>query len=562
MRLPPFIAVTALVLSALGCQDQREAELLEVQSVAPTRITPGQTLRVEGRGFPPGRAAVLRLEGTMRRPGEHAREVAVELDGRAGSGEVIEARLGQDAADRLGGRGTLHGRVIAIFEAAHGNGRVVGRSDPLELDITAGRVRRLHGELARRRRALALAERLGLALGEPSPENPGLPIVAVGESSVAERAGVVAGDRVVAAEGVHAHDLSDVLPAPGSSSIALRLERAGESASFVVALPVPAVASEHVRTETVHAAWIALAWVLLLLILFAPTAGVADWIARSIRPPRRPAAEGWRERWRRARPHVPIVAMGLAGLAAIPALERVVAIDVSLEAVVLGSLALRAGAAWLGTSGRVTRGRLLGVGGALLSVAGIAIALGAVAALGGTTDLVALSIQPTAPWDWACLRLPIAIPAIALITVCAAWRPFDEGAPRLPRTIDDAVLLAVAISAVAILLGGWGSEEARGPIRLARGAAFVAIGFGYWLWLRRLRSRSRSARAPLTAGALFAAVVVGGTCAQIALDPPPGLTAGFARIVAGAGAILLVSACVRFFRIGRGRPPTPLHRFA
>ncbi|MCB9595896.1 MAG: PDZ domain-containing protein [Sandaracinaceae bacterium] len=558
MRLLATIGVCLISLMWVGCEAREEAALLEVSAVEPTQLTPGQRLRVRGSGFPPGRDAIVRLEGTMHHPGAEPTHVAVELVGRAASSDRLEARFTRDALRDLGGRGTLHGHVIAVFDAAHGRGRVIGRSALLEIDATTGAGDRLQSELARRREGAALVARLGLTLSdETAAGESGLAIAMVRAGSPADRAGLLAEDRLLAAERVHVQDASDILPAPGADTIRLRLARRGEAAPFDVVLPVETTATREASAETVRATSIALAWLLLFAVLFAPSAGVADWIASAARREPGPARSA-RQLWLRYRREIPVVGLGTMALAAIPALDRVYPMHFRLDVLLLGALATRAAIAWLGSADGGARARAMALLGAAAGVLAVAVGLGAMATVGGTTDVTALSRQPVEPWSWALVRWPIAVPALGIISLGATWK--SHGASRFARTMDDFVLLGVAATTVAVLLGGWGTDDAQGPLRLARGAGYVVLSLGYWVWLRRART-PRSARLTLGAGLVLTVLIVSGTAALIALDPPDVLTAAVSRVLAGATALLLLSAATRAIAGPRARP-MPLHRFA
>lgn len=562
MRLTWSISLALILALGTGCDTRREAELLDVTSVDPAQLAPGRTVRVRGSGFPPGRSARIRLEGMIHRPGRAPEPASVELEGSAVSAEEIEARFTAEAFEGLGGRGTLHGRVVAIFEAANDRGRVVGRSDELQIDIVPGSGRHAPGELGRRREASELVDRLGIHLEEEVPEVAGLRVSLVIERSTAERAGLVAGDRLVAAEGVLVHDLGDVLPQPGADTIALRLTRSGEAAPFAVVLPIEADARAGVHVRTARFALAALGWVLLILLFLAPTAGLADWLAR--RGTRRTARTGgWRALWRRHRADVPMVACGLALLGSLPALDAVGFFECKLEAVLLGALALRTGAAWLATSGETTRARLAASLVAVASVTGVGIALGALAALGGTSDLGALAEQPSEPWRWTLLTTPIAGPALGLVVLsCACSQPPAprRGARALALAIDDVVLLAIAATVTAMVLGGWGRGSPEGAERLVRALAFTTFALGGWLFFRRSR-RAPRLRA-LLVGAVLSVIVVVGTVAQIALEPPAVLVEGVARVIGGAATLLALSALFRVLGGRLRREPAPLARFA
>ena len=130
------IAALASSIALAGCEAPREAELLGIADVSPERLEPGRTIVVEGAGFPPGRSGSVRFTGTSHRPGRAPVEVRVEVTGRALSAERVEARFTRDALEAMGGRGTLHGHVWAVFETRDGQGTVVGRSARLELDVS------------------------------------------------------------------------------------------------------------------------------------------------------------------------------------------------------------------------------------------------------------------------------------------------------------------------------------------------------------------------------------------------------------------------------------------
>lgn len=562
MRLTWPTAFALFLVSVAGCEARREADLLEVTGIDPSQLAPGQLVRVRGSGFPPGRSALIRLEGVVYRPGQSPEPASVEIEGRAVSAEEIEARFTRDALGELGGRGTLHGRAVAMFEAAHERGRVIGVSEELQIDIVTGNIRDAPGELTRRRAANELSEQLGLVLAEESSEQAGLPLGWVTTGSTAERAGLIVGDRIVAAEEVLVHDLADVLPLPGADTISLRLAREGEAAPFVVVLPIEAGARAGIQTPTARIALASLGWVLLVLLFLAPTAGFADWLARR-GTWERPRARGWRPLWRRHRSDVPIMTIGLAAIASLPVIDAAGLLDAKLEGLLLGALALRAGAAWLATSSEPTRARILAVAVAAGGVAGVGIALGALAALGGTSDLGALAGQPAAPWRWTLLTTPVAGPALGLVLLCCTCAPRPRarrGARAVAFAIDDLVLLAFAAAATATVLGGWGRDAPEGLERLVRAVVFTSITMGAWLFLRR--ARKKPGATVLWASVALAALVVGGAAAQIALEPPRVLVEGVARLMGGAAVLLALSAIVRLLAGKLRREAVPLARFA
>ncbi len=574
LRSPARLAVTlvALATGLAGCEADREAELLEVTEVSPLRLEPGRLVVVEGRGFPPGREARVRLSGTASRPGAAPTEVTVEIDGRARSAERVEARFTREALAALGGRATLHGRVAVVFDAQGGGGRVIGRSDELTVDVSTASTRGLSEALSRRRRAETLVAGLGLTLTEESPQAEGLPITEVREGSVAERAGLVAGDRLVELEGVQTHELADAVPPPGRDAVTLRIGRRGEPVPFAVRVPTPTT-DRGADRELVTAAQIALAWVLLTLLLVAPSAGLIDAIARRTLPggaprtsPRRLRAK-LREAWRRHRAELGIAALALGLAGSLPGLDRAFGVELPLEWLALGALAVRVSAAWV-ASPRGDRGaRALALGQAFGSIAIAAVAIGSIAAIAGTAQLFTVArSQGELPTDWTLLRTPIAPLALGLLVWAAVHAPPDlargrDVAARIARGLDDVVLLALAIVATAIFLGGWSAASDDPGARLRRACVFAAFAWGGWLWMRRARRIARWTRLNTAGAALGTLALVGLVALWVGLEPDPALVEGLGQVVAGA---LAFAGALLVYRLASGklrRAPHPAQPF-
>ncbi|MCZ7683563.1 MAG: PDZ domain-containing protein [Sandaracinaceae bacterium] len=203
--------------------------------------------------------------------------------------------------------------------------------------------------LARARRAALLATQLGLALGEESPDAPGLPVETVEEGSPGARAGILAGDRLVAIDGVRVHAMSDLLPPSGASRATLELARAGEASTFEVRLPLSA-AREEVSSRELYAAQAALAWALLVLLLVAPSAALLEWATHRA-PPAPPASRALTA----LRALIAIVCF-----ACVAALDAAGLLRVPLELVLAFVLAARTGAACVGAASRWERLRAIG----------------------------------------------------------------------------------------------------------------------------------------------------------------------------------------------------------
>lgn len=569
--------VLGVGLASVGsrCTYDTEANLLTVRAVEPARIEPGRALHVTGAGFPPGRTCRVRLEGTMRRPGRVARQVRIELDAEAVSPERVEARFTGHALDELGGRGTLHGYASVVFPTADGSGAVVGRSNPLTLDVTRSSTQRMEEALALERRAGELLTSLGLDVDDEGPEHPGLPVTSVAEGSFAARAGLLPGDRILEANGVRAHATTDLLPPPNAEQLRLEMARQSDAASFTVVLPKGGE-PEEVAPEARWTAQAALGWVLFVLLWLAPSAQVADWLGRparrssrtdrrepELRPTRGARVRAWGHRHGR---RALCFAWAAVSFASLPLAGRMGILHVPLEAVVLGTLALRVSSAWLADPNAPRWRRLLDSAHAGAGAMAFGTAMTAVAALGGTTDLVGLEAQQgAAPWNWTVSRTPLGPLVMALVMIGATTAPRSiargtSASARVARALDDVVLLAASATTTAVLLGGWGGGNAT-PSNAARAMVFVVLGTFVWSWMIRGRDLGRPTRKGAFAAACVWVIVAAGTVLRIVWEPPLALERGLAQVVGGAAALVVITAIARVLA-GRVRSrPEPVHPF-
>lgn len=539
------VATIALALAACaGCAPSRESDLLEVRRVGPERIEPGHDLHVRGAGFPPGRAGRLRIEGQMHPPGATPRAVAIELDAQAVSSDEVEARFTGDALAALGGRGTLHAHVTVIFAADRGT--VIGRSPRVVLDVLPESTDRLGEELARRRRGAALAERLGLTLAEEAPDEPGLPVELVAEGSIGARAGLMAGDRLVALEDVRLHALSDFVAPPGRREARIAALREGEAAPFVVLVPAGERAEHLLSRGELIVARVALGAVLLVVLLLAPSARFFQgWLRGPASGPRRTFFARHGRAMLRA-------SVGAALLVGVVGLDSAGLLAVPLEALVLATLVTRASAAYL--AGHARGATQLGALAATLRATGavlvVALALACVAAIGGTTDLAALhDLQGPAPWEWTALRTPAGPLLAGLILAAGAWSARErEG--RLGALAGEAAALMLAAVLVLVLLGGFCAGEA--PTTEARAlaaAGFVGKTLLAWSVMRRAGSIAWTARDGVRlALALGAALAL--SASWMVWAPGPEIDRALAEVLTAALALTLA--------LGWARPRPPI----
>lgn len=539
------LAVWAAIAWLTGCELEPSPELLDVGEVGPARIDGDGRLQVRGSGFPTGRIAQLRVEGRLHRPGERPRQLRIDLEGRALSSELLEARL-TGAMLEDAGRGTLRGHVTVAFEAA-GDGVVVGRSPRVTLDLTPPSSDRLGAALDLRRRANELSRALGLALGEEDPSAPGLPIEQVEEGSVAAEVGLASGDRVVALEGLRLLALADLVPPPGLDLARFEVARPGEVATFEVVLPLPR-RDGGISSLTLRLGQLALAWALLIGLMLAPTATLTDWVVQGSNAPR-------------ARARYAHWLVGGAFFASLVALARFERLHVPLEVVLVSTLAARAAAAHLGASpGTRAWTRLAGMAGALGASVLATVAVCALGAAGGTTDLVALHDQQGPwPWEWAAFRSPAGPLVVALVIAAGAYGPRLGGlSGRLAGAVEQTVALVLAAVLSATLLGGWSAPAHSGSVGAILGpAAFVLKGLLCWGAMRR----AAPARSRGLGRATLAVLAAGAAAAWIAWEPSRAVEDALAEVLSAVAGALAVWLLYR--RVGEVHEPlaAPPHPF-
>ncbi len=555
-RLRWVAAVVAIACAATACAPELDAELLEVRRVGPDRLEPGRRMRVRGAGFPPGRTGRMRIEGRMHRPDAAPRSVSVELAARALSAEQVEARFTAEALEALGGRGTVHGRVAVIFDAV-GAGLVSGHSPPVVLDIVPPSTDRLSEELARRRHATRLVDWLGLGLGEEPPDERGLVVERVDEGSAAARAGLLAGDWLIALEGVRLHALSDFLPPPSATRASVDVGRESEAGSFSVTLPVGTAERALTKTE-VLAAQVAFLWVLLVLFVLAPSASGLDWLMwREGRPMEGdPGRRSHRGRARLARLAIGTTFFPILGIAAQAGL-----VQVPLQVLLLGALAARTTAAALGTPGtRAARARavLAAAGGVALAAIGLA----AVGAMAGTNDLSALAdSQGPMPWQWTGFRTAAGPACVVLLVRAGAFRARGKGTSGgLAVAIDETVALLLAVAVTMALLGGWNTGGDSISMHALGVALFTVKAGTVWALMRRLGARGeRGAWITVTIASLFAVTL---SALWILAHPPLELEHALGEVSTAALALVGASLLYRSIRGDGADELAPAHPFA
>jgi hypothetical protein len=229
--------ILAAALASGACQPAGGPALVEVKGVLSTRLREGDVLELRGESFPEGRAAEVTLRGEVNRPG-HPRTHGFELSlpGRSIGSHAVAVDVTRPVERTLTGssdaaHATFHGSIEVSFPPR------VARTPPVTgvlPDVTLDFIP-AEGDAsalaAREEEATKFAAFAGLLL----VEDQSAPTVAgVMPSSAAERAGVVAGDRLLELAGVRLLAVDDLVPPPRARGVELVVGRAGSEARRLV----------------------------------------------------------------------------------------------------------------------------------------------------------------------------------------------------------------------------------------------------------------------------------------------------------------------------------------
>ncbi|MFO0616915.1 MAG: NADH-quinone oxidoreductase subunit H [Polyangiaceae bacterium] len=218
-------SILLLVAAAAGCAGRRNVpELLTLTDVAPTKIDYGERVDVMGVDLPAAdvRQAHVTLRGDLFRPGRPAlRNQTIVIEDAVVRSDRVSFDLTDTVAERIMGRGeeTLHttfrGTVEVSLPSTSSNVPVLGTLRGVTvLDFnprTPGRA--ILDERARE--AEAARAFMGVEIDAAS----GVLVTAVVPSSPADRAGIHAGDRLVAFDGVTVESELDVIPSGAERSL-------------------------------------------------------------------------------------------------------------------------------------------------------------------------------------------------------------------------------------------------------------------------------------------------------------------------------------------------------
>ncbi|AKT43967.1 complex I subunit 1/NuoH family protein [Chondromyces crocatus] len=227
-QAPPRRAALSLLtlclitlLGALGCAGDLAPDLLNVVDVVPRIVDAGDRLEILGNNLPTGekREAVVVFEGELRRAGQPPlTRQRIEIDRAQMTGDRVSLRFNESLQGQFCGQGdeaihtTFRGKVtVRVASVGRGALEVKGTVEGVEIDFVPPTPRRAIID-ARNREGSRALEYLGIAASNDTPPAGGLLINAVRPGSPANDTGLVAGDVIVAFEGVRVLSLADVIP--------------------------------------------------------------------------------------------------------------------------------------------------------------------------------------------------------------------------------------------------------------------------------------------------------------------------------------------------------------
>ncbi len=474
--------------------------LVQVLSLTPTDVEPGDRIAIAGDGFPAGKEARVRFQGTLYRPGEKpVRGAEVLLSGMVTGPEQVEVDFREAAQGLFCGAGdraahtTFEGDVeVAFAAAAPGAAPVAGvlRRAVLDIRPSASTTDRAHESEGGR-----VLEYMGLRVATPTRRGLGLAVDTVRPGSPADAAGIAVGDVILGVDGVRVSAVGDLVPVPGEREANLAVRSQGEAADADRRVSLDGLRRAP-STELLDAAILVMTALGILLLLGAPApSSLATALQRAasrlraragVVAPARQSAWGlpWvgpvrtilRTAARETLPPASAWALTDALVAALllvmPFGQYLVAARMDVE--ILFFLAATALAVVAVVAAGSASGGLRAAAHVAWQHAPAVLAIAGVVLTTGSLRVQEIArAQGGYPWDWLAFRSPAAILSLVLLLQCALIGPNDgprvahvesliddAGAPALPRgpwvtAASRAHRFIIAGLASALFLGGW-----------------------------------------------------------------------------------------------------------
>lgn len=485
VRLVLALCLLLAAIGLVGCERDAVPPLVEVTELAPRAVESGDRVEIRGAGFPQGRPARVVFDGVVHRAGEGDASVSIDVDGVVATTERVEVAVREAFEERFCGRGdraahaTFEGSVEVAFASRQaGAPPLVGVLRGVTLDVRPSSVRAdvLAERAEEGARVLAF---LGIRPGIVSAR--GLPIEEIRRGSLADSAGLVAGDFLVAIDGVRAFGLEDVLPA-SSRAVRLTVRHAEEGTEETTTVSMTGYAGRRIPRELEPAiVLVALALAaLLLLVVPGPALLTRLEIGLAARLRSRPLGALVRGSLGR-RGDLAVTVLTTAALATFalgphvfgPDVDGIVLV-VAAASLLVASRPAEAPGVW--ASIRNAAEVALVTAAMVIAVLELAVADGAVS----LAELV--RAQGAAPWEAAAAKNPAAlVVGLAYLGALVALLRARSRTTRA-RLLERAGVLCACAVAAAAFLGGWqlpvGLDTRAAWVRGAGALVFVAKTWG------------------------------------------------------------------------------------
>jgi NADH:ubiquinone oxidoreductase subunit H len=428
-----------LIVFGCACQSAGGPALVQVSGVLSTRLREGDMIELRGDAFPEGRMAEVTLRGEVSRAGQPVvRHFELSVPGRSASTHAVAVDVTRPVNRSFTGtslptHATFHGSIeISFAPRVARTPPVTGTLPDVTLDFIPA-----EGDsatlAARRDEGERFAEFAGVLLAD---NHAALTVSGVMPGSAAERAGLLAGDGLLALGGVHVLGVDDFVPPPRARTAELVVERDGNADERRLLLDVAGFKPLAAR-ELGLAAGIVVGALALLLLLASPFGRALSFVEHRLverlrsrllaAPPPRTSAPPRRvslfAKLTRALPtsvgSYVVFVLASALVAAVALGIPLVAREVDLPAlVVLAFTALSVASLVFGAPGerrlwpRVRRALLVLVQ-SLLALAALGCLGLAVGSFGPETLALA---QGGLPWQWLAFKSPLLL-ASALVFV-------------------------------------------------------------------------------------------------------------------------------------------------
>lgn len=223
MRVAPIIVLVVVTLLGIGCRSDIDAPLAEVETVSPEIVEPGDIIRAQGRGFVEGPAQIS-LEGHFTSDTHKNGQLrTITLEGTAVSGQLVEFAITPKSIADIASEPTRFSGTIRISfpSPTHAKGiRVVAEKSGVAFDFRPTGTS-IPQAVSRAREAHRFLKTLGITLHRSEwGGGESLVVQEVTSDSVAHRAGLEPGDRLLAVNGVALASAADLV-AVTSSSVSL-----------------------------------------------------------------------------------------------------------------------------------------------------------------------------------------------------------------------------------------------------------------------------------------------------------------------------------------------------